>query len=65
MKKAGINYPAMQQGQPMRSGCAPAEPYLHGCTNRFAKKSEIQTSKGHDKKTRKKRLKNGRRNVMG
>jgi len=30
-KKAGRSYPAMQQGQPVRSGCAPAEPYPHGC----------------------------------
>jgi hypothetical protein len=36
-KKAGIIYPAMQQGQPMRSGCSPAEPYPHGCNNIVAK----------------------------
>ena len=46
IQKAGINYPAMQQGQPMRSGCAPAEPYPHGCNKRVAQKSKSYTKKG-------------------
>jgi len=38
-KKARAEALAMQRRQPMRSGCAPAEPYPHGCIKMITTKA--------------------------